>query len=789
MRLQLIAAMVFLATVCASSSVGGQTINLVACGNFEQRDLTLGTKDEPGVWFLRNHGAEQASVEVVRIPNGNGDRCLRYRNTEEESHNIHVDQLVRVIPNTVYEVQARVRSDGNLEPVIAVETKAWGNLATASCGKASDWSEVRLLFHSYDNCVVRFEWFPGAQGRLYTGVAGTSWLDDVRIRPVANPSPLQLRSFSLLRPQRDKEIDPRGVSFNATGSPLPLRRVISRDGVLYFEDGTEVALWGVNVQTPLSWEYNGRLKHVGVPQTAEALKAITARNLDHMPLLGVGIIRIHLLPADFSGPDGEIRDTIYLDVLDDLLARCRDRGVYVYLTLMNEMNDRFCDDSFVVGHERTQWVFNPALAAKSRRYVSEFLRRKNRYTGVRYADDSTIAVIEIINEPGYPTLHDLRSEANLKACAEAFDAWRSEQHGDATPESMFAIYRYERLLKYLNRMCATVRGTGCPAPVVWNLNWPRMINNHEDVFQAAADSDVDGVSFCCYPGQSDVANPFWKNPADLSEKNYLPYLQTCYTEYAYLRWVLGRRFEKKAKLVYEFESMYNHSAYLYPAMARLFRSLGAQIATMWQYTLSPVAEYRAGSHYLNAYCTPRKAVSCRIASRVLAATPRYAPFDIKAKTEMVGPKWAVSFDRNLCLWRGDGLFLHSGKVDWNPLGPLGAPKVIVGCGSSPIVTYDGTGQYVLELEGNQAELLILPDVRYAYPPWQTKGAKPLERVCELDAEAVHVFELRLEGWTDNVEISIRDGVPVAPLTTEGTGTRFHASPGQYRLTKSPPDKR
>ena len=130
------------------------------------------------------------------------------------------------------------------------------------------------------------------------------------------------------------------------------------------------------------------------------------------------------------------------------------------------------------------------------------------------------------------------------------------------------------------------------------------------------------VSFCCYPGQSDVANPFWANPADLSGNNYLPYLQTCYRDYSYLRWMLGRRFEKKAKMAYEFESMYNHSAHLYPAMARLFRSLGAQIAPMWQYTLSPVAEYRGGSHYLNAYCTPRKAVSFRIASRVFAATPR-----------------------------------------------------------------------------------------------------------------------------------------------------------------------
>ena len=114
-------------------------------------------------------------------------RSLRYQNTGKGSHNIHVDQLVPVMPKTIYEVQARVRGDGELEPMIAVQTKDWGTLTTVSCGKQTDWHEVRLLFQSFDNELVRFEWFPGAQGRLHTGVAGTSWLDDVSIRPMQEP--------------------------------------------------------------------------------------------------------------------------------------------------------------------------------------------------------------------------------------------------------------------------------------------------------------------------------------------------------------------------------------------------------------------------------------------------------------------------------------------------------------------------------------------------------------------------------------------------------------------------
>ena len=228
-----------------------------------------------------------------------------------------------------------------------------------------------------------------------------------------------------------------------------------------------------------------------MPHTAEALKQISAQNLDHMPLLGVGVIRAHLLPADFTGPDGEIRDTIYLDVLDDLLAQCRRRGIYVYLTLMNEMNTTFQSDSFVTGHEREEWVFDPRLVATSERYVREFLDRTNRYTNVRYADDPTIAAVEIINEPQYPNWHELQNEPHLKACAEAFETWRSKQPDDLPANAIFPAYRYELLRHYLDRMRATVRDTGCAAPVVWNLNWPRMINGHEDVFQAAADSHIE----------------------------------------------------------------------------------------------------------------------------------------------------------------------------------------------------------------------------------------------------------------------------------------------------------
>ena len=45
-----------------------------------------------------------------------------------------------------------------------------------------------------------------------------------------------------------------------------------RDGVLYGPDGREILLWGVNFQTPLSWEVN-RLAKAGVERSGAALNA------------------------------------------------------------------------------------------------------------------------------------------------------------------------------------------------------------------------------------------------------------------------------------------------------------------------------------------------------------------------------------------------------------------------------------------------------------------------------------------------------------------------------------
>ena len=56
---------------------------------------------------------------------------------------------------------------------------------------------------------------------------------------------------------------------------VPSEFVYAKEGRLYFANGEELSLWGVNLQPCLSWEYNSLFKLVGLPETAEILKQAT----------------------------------------------------------------------------------------------------------------------------------------------------------------------------------------------------------------------------------------------------------------------------------------------------------------------------------------------------------------------------------------------------------------------------------------------------------------------------------------------------------------------------------
>ncbi|MCK6488770.1 MAG: hypothetical protein L6R48_10660 [Planctomycetes bacterium] len=572
-------------------------------------------------------------------------------------------------------------------------------------------------------------------------------------------------------------------------SPLPLRPLVVRDGTLLYQDGGQVSLWGVNFQTPLYWEYRYESRPVGIPLDSEALNRLTDANLDHLGLIGVQILRVHLCPGDLADGEGNLRASPFLDALDHLLVRCRERGLYLYLSLINDMHTNRFSDSFMAGRKRSEWLFADDFLAKATRFAAALLDHRNRYDGTRLGDDPALAVIEPINEPSYPGLATLRDTPAFAGGWRQYQDWLSARGREGEPaEAAFAVYRQARVLAAVERYLAAIRSAGAKQPLVWNLNWPGMVGGHEDVFQAVADSSVEAVSFCLYPGQADLPEAYWKHPRDLTAGNYLPYVRRACTGYGELGCLRGQRFAGKAKLVYEFETFFNQSAHLYPAMAAGFRSLGAQIATMWHYRLLPAAQHQGGSHFLSLPCTPAKALGFLVAGRVFASTPRFASlegiFDA-AGGRAGGPGWQAAHAGDQAWWCADGTLVHAGSVGAEAVGGVRAEtlRAIAGRGASPVAAWEGSGAYFLHIGADAIDLQILPDVAYERPFWQPVPAGPASAapMCRLDGGAVHRFALALPGWGPDARVtSLVDGRAPA---VDGPGLSFQAAPGRYRLER------
>lgn len=772
-----------LAILSCLSTAGGHASPLLRDGNFERHDLALVRTADPGQWVSVIHRPGEGRFLLADHEGRNGSRCIRYEKTDAIEQNAHLDQIINVPTNTILEVAAWTRGDGQTRCALRVCAPDWRPLAAGTAGPSAQWRQIRIAFHSRENSRIRLCWHPGIRDDVYRSGPGAHWLDDVSIEPLRDPPDALRRALDLARPVPDKEIDPGATRIDKIGSASAIRPISCRDGVLLYPDGSEVALWGVNFQTALAWEYNGRLKHVGVPLTADALKKVSDDNLAEIRAMGCKVIRLHLCPSDFSDAEGNVHDSVYLDTLDYLMARANETGTYVYLTLINDMGQRTFPDSFMTTRERDEWLTDPAFVDKTERFIRQFLAREGRYAKRRYANDPTIAVVEVMNEPGYPGWPDIAASPRFAASRAAFDAWRADKGLDAYPDAAFRLWRHDTVATYLARMCAAIRATGSKHPIIWNLNWPHFIESREDIFAAAAESPVDGISFCLYPGQQDTKNPFWANPVNLDDKNYLPFLDENYLQYDRLRWLLGQRFANKAKVVYEFETFYTQNSFLYPAMARLFRALGAQIAPMWTYSLTPSAEFLSGSHHLNLYCTPQKAASFAIASEVFRSTPRLTPYPTDGREELAFGDCAVSATRNISALYANGTLMHSRPLDRLPKAVSPDLRRILAVGGSPIVTYDGTGIYRATITDDAIDLTINPDAAFIRPHWQKQPARQWSKTCQLDSSAHHRFAIHLPRWSGNIKVSRLDGKTATQIDNRGAIPDFDAAPGRYRIEK------
>ncbi|MEA2067646.1 MAG: cellulase family glycosylhydrolase, partial [Verrucomicrobiota bacterium] len=199
------------------------------------------------------------------------------------------------------------------------------------------------------------------------------------------------------------------VCFSALGAEFQKLHV--KNGTLYFEDGREAVLWGVNFQPSLSWEYFRMKRHgLHVPFDQKKYQAMIDEAFDEIQRMGSNLIRMHLTPSDIADEQGDLVENEWLDTLDYVMAKAEERGIYVYLAFLNNIGGARRNQSFTTQKEKTKanWMIDPKFMEKADNYIREVLNRRNPYTRRRlYKESPALVIVEPINEPGYFTRDEI----------------------------------------------------------------------------------------------------------------------------------------------------------------------------------------------------------------------------------------------------------------------------------------------------------------------------------------------------------------------------------------------
>jgi hypothetical protein len=400
-------------------------------------------------------------------------------------------------------------------------------------------------------------------------------------------------------------------------------------------------------------------------------KAMIDEDMAHFARMGWTALRLCSW-GDWENSDraGNLIVNDHVDLLDYLIARARARGIYILLTPIHTYDPAFADQmgkpSTNVGFsryfQREEMGTNPASIAAQVNYIGQLLNHVNRYTGVAIKDEPAILFIEMINEP----VHHPENVAGSVA--------------------------------YIDALVGAVRRTGCKKLTFFN------VSQDFAIAPAIQRSKVDGVSFGWYPTGLVAGRTLQGNflqAVDGYPDMLLPSLRG------------------KPRIVYEFDSADLLSGYLYPAMARTYRSVGAQFATMFAYDMLRTAPFNLGwqTHYLNLVHTPKKAVSAVIAAEAMRRLPRFQSYGRYPDNLRFGD-FRVSYEGDMSELNADDAFMNAGATRSLPRNPRTLTR-LVGFESSGAVDYEGSGAYFLDkVRDGVWRLEVYPDEVLVRDPFE-----------------------------------------------------------------------
>ncbi|MCM1517693.1 MAG: hypothetical protein NC117_03550 [Pseudoflavonifractor sp.] len=440
-------------------------------------------------------------------------------------------------------------------------------------------------------------------------------------------------------------------------------------GVMRRDDnGEEVSYYGTNYTVPFAHAYRA-LGQLGIDR-----KGAIDRDVYHMARLGFNGFRLHLWDVELSDSLGNLVENDHLDLLDYLLAQLEKRGIKTVITAQTNFGNGYPErnsdpyGAFTYDYDKCRIHDDEGAIKAQERYIGQLLSHRNPYTGKTYAADPELIAVEINNEPCHSGME-------------------------------------KEVRQYVDRMARAIRKAGWKKPVFYN------VSHNYDVTQAFydADIDIDGTTYQWYPVNLVAGHK--------REGNFLPYVDQYDIPFA----DKVKGFDKKARIVYEFDPADNLYSYLFPAIARTFRKEGFQWMTQFAYDPTDMAwsnsEYQ--THYLNLAYTPQKALAMMIAAEAARTIDRGRDYG-KYPVDTVFGDFTVSARRDLSVLNDGKKFYYTGSNDVMPKTPA-LVEHVAGRGSSRMVGYEGEGAYFLDRVNDSVwRLEVMPDVVLTSDPF----AKP-----------------------------------------------------------------
>jgi hypothetical protein len=502
---------------------------------------------------------------------------------------------------------------------------------------------------------------------------------------------------------------------------------VDKDGVMRWRDNRqELALFGANYVIGASDYRAGGYVRADRKRMIDEDMAQWAR-------MGWDGLRLTFW-GDWEAADsaGNLLTNEYLDLLDYLIARARERGIYMLLSPIQLYSSTWPDameDTTPPGFGRRFGkgrMGTDSLAIKAQaNYLRQILNHVNPYTRVALKDEPNIVFIELVNEP-----------------------WHH-------PEDLAGSIRY------INTLTEAVRSTGCQKLVFYNVSQDFRIS------EAIRRSKAQGITFGWYPTGLNAGRELQGN-----------YLRGTDVFPDMLRPDLA----KLPRIVYEFDSPDLRTGTMYPAMTRTFRTVGAQFAAMFSYDMLGTASRNLGwqTHALNMVYTARKAMSAVISAEAMRRLPRMRDYGPYPGNTRFGD-FHISYEGDLGELVARDALMYTSNTAAKPPEP-GALQRVYGHGSSSTVTYGGTGIYFLDkIRAGVWRLEVYPD------------AVPIRDPFELPSADKIATRAISRSWPMTIALpDLGAGFTAQPVTAgnaepaRAANGRFMVTPGVYVLSASGP---